>query len=71
LSARTGVPQRIVEAVAIPVETLRIGRVRHNGVRADEPPYRGIVIPCIVKVKAGLVKPLAGEELIGIQRSRH
>ena len=38
------IPQRIVQAVAVRVQALRVCPIRHNGIRADEPADGGVVV---------------------------
>ena len=62
------IPERIVERVRIPIEALRIRRIGHERIRADEPSQRGSVRPRAVVVEAqGRLLPLAGEAPIGGQ----
>jgi hypothetical protein len=67
MPARIGVLEGIVFAIAIPIQTLRIRVIRHNRIRADEPANRGVVVAGVVVVQAGIVQPLAGEQLVGIK----
>jgi hypothetical protein len=48
------------------------GRIHHNlyGIRADEPADGGIVETGIVEVQAGLIQPLTGEPLVGVEDAR-
>ncbi len=56
------IPEWIVERIRIPIEALRIPRVRHEGIRLQEPSQRGIILPRAVVVEAqGRLLPLAGE----------
>ncbi len=64
--AGVGVFERVVEAVCVSVKVLRIGGIRDYAVGTDEPPDRGIVVPGIIEIEAAIVKPLAGEELVGV-----
>ena len=69
MPARINVLQWIVIAIAIPIETLRVPIVRHNRIRAYKPANRRIIIAGVVVVQAGIVQPLAGEQLVRIQRA--
>jgi len=69
MPTRVCVPQRIVEAIRIPVQTLRIGRVGNYAIRADEPPYGSVVIPCIVVIQPRLIQSLTRKQLVCGQRS--
>ena len=64
MPARVNIPQRIVQAIAVPVKALGIEWCRHYGIRADKPPYGSVIVPCIIVVQPGGVKPLAGELFI-------
>ena len=39
------IPQRIIADIAVPVQALRVARVRHDGVGPDKAPERGVVAP--------------------------
>jgi len=69
MSARIIISQRVVQAVAITVQALRVGRIWHQCIRANKPPYSSIVVPGIIEVEAGLVKALAGEKFVCIYSS--
>jgi len=59
---RVRVPQRVVVHVRIPVEALRLPRLRHNRIRLDEAGDGGIIPPGAVMVQfQGMFPPLAGE----------
>mgnify|MGYP007070675459 CR=1 FL=1 len=68
MSTRIRIPERIVERIRVPIEALRIPRVRHERIRLQEPSQRGIVLPraVVVEAQAGLL-PLAGEAPVGGQ----
>jgi len=68
MSRRIRIPERIVERVRIPIQALRIPRVRHERIRLQEPSQRGIVRSraVVVEAQASLL-PLAGEAPIGGQ----
>ena len=67
MSARVSIFQWIIEAVAVPVQCLRIAEALDYCIRADKPPNASIIIPCSVVVKPGIVKPLTGKEFIGCE----
>ena len=46
MPARVRVPHRIIAGVAVPVQALGVARLRHDGVRLDEAPERGVVVAC-------------------------
>jgi len=55
-------PERIIEHIRIPVETLRIAWTGHNRIRLDEAAQRGVVVAGVVKVQAyRAVVALTGE----------
>lgn len=58
---RVSVLQRIIQAVAIPVEALRVSGIGDYGIRADKPPNRRVIIPCSVIIKSRIVMALAGK----------
>ena len=66
MPTRIRIPERIIEHIRIPVETLRIGRAGHKRIRLDEAPQRGVVIARVVvhQAKAGLVA-LPGKGVVG------
>jgi hypothetical protein len=43
--------------------------IRHNRIRTDEPANRRVVVAGVVVVQAGIVQPLAGEQLVRVQRA--
>ena len=55
---------RIVISVGVSIITLRIGRIRHNRIRRDEPAHQRHVVPRVhvnqPQVVAGVVHPVAG-----------
>ena len=57
--------ERIPDDEGVAIKRLRLPRLRHDGIRADEPPQRRVVVagPVVVQPRA-LVQPLAGE-LVG------
>jgi hypothetical protein len=67
MSTRVYILKRVVIAIAIPVQRLRVCKALHNSVRAYKPANRRIVVAGVVVVQAGLVKPLAGEFLVRVQ----
>ena len=68
MSRRIRIPERIVERVRIPIQALRIPRVRHERIRLQEPSQRGSVRPRTVVVAAqGRLLPLTGEAPVGGQ----
>ena len=60
MPTRIHVLQRIIQAVAIAVESLRVGGIGYYGIRADEPAYCRIVVAGVVEIEAAVVQPLAG-----------
>jgi len=59
----TGLP--IVVCVRVPIQALRIARLRHDGIRLDESPDRRVVVACPIVHQAGArVQPLPCE-LVG------
>ncbi len=48
---RIGVPQRIPEYIRVPIQRLRIPRLRHDRVRLDEPPQRRVIAPRAVIIE--------------------
>jgi len=61
-----GVLQRVVGNVRIPIQRLRVARLRHHRVRADEPSQRRVVVAGTVVVEGqGGVPALAGVEAVG------
>jgi len=60
------VEQRAIEYIGEPIELLRIGKIRHNRIRADKPPQPRRIIAGIViaQAEAGL-EPLPGEAVVG------
>ncbi len=62
------IPERIVERIRVPIQALRIPRVRHERIRLQEPPQRGIILPRAVVVETqGRLLPLASETAVGRQ----
>jgi len=56
--------------VAVPVKTLWITGIRHNGVRRQEPPQIRIIKPGVVVVQVGfVVKFLTGEQMTDRSRA--
>ena len=53
---------RLVSDIAVPIQTLRVPRLRHDRIRADEPPDDWIIPPGVVEQQtAAAVLPLTGE----------
>ena len=48
---------------------MRVGWVGDKGIRADEPPDFGGIVPSAVVIQPRTIKPLAGELFIRIQRA--
>jgi len=46
-----GVLQRVVQHVRVPVQRLRVARLRHHRIRLHKPPQRRVVPSGIVKVQ--------------------
>ena len=64
MPAGVGVPHRVVAHVRIPVQALRIPRLRHQRVRLDEAPYRRVVVAGVVVVQLDdPIPPLTGEAI--------
>ncbi len=60
MPARIRIPHRIIAHIAVPVQALRVARVRHDGVGLDEAPERGVVVAGVVEVQAdGVIVALA------------
>ncbi len=57
MASRVDQSQRIPQYIRVPIEALRIPRFRHEGIRLQEPPQRGIVWPraVVVEAQAGLL----------------
>ena len=57
VASGVNVTYRIICDTAIPIEALPIPRVRHECIRLQEPPQRGIVWPraVVVEAQAGLL----------------
>ncbi len=54
-----GVPS-VSSAIAVPVQALRVARIRHDGVGLDEAPEPGVIVAGVVKMQAdGVVATLA------------
>ena len=64
MPARIHILQWVIQHIAVSVKALWIGRIGNNTIRADKPPYYGIVVSRIVEVQPGIVKPLAGKEAV-------
>jgi hypothetical protein len=61
---------RIIVDIAVPIQRLRIPRLRHDGIRLDEAPYHGIIPPTLVEVQIGVIlDALAGVAIGGVQRA--
>jgi hypothetical protein len=64
MPARIRVPHRVIQHIAIPVQRLRIPRLRHNRVRLHEAPQGRIVPSRVVRVQAnGSLFPLPGKAI--------
>lgn len=62
MPTRIRIPERRIQHIAIPVETLRIGRAGDNRIRLDEAAQRAVVVTCIVEIQAyGRVLDLPGK----------
>ncbi len=62
VASGVNVTYRIICDTAIPIEALPIPRVRHEGIRLQEPSQGGIILPRAIVVEAqGRLLPLAGE----------
>ncbi len=66
MPARINILERVIQAIAVSIQGLRILVVLHYGIRAYEPAYRRIIISSVVVVQAGIVQPLAGKQLVRI-----
>jgi hypothetical protein len=70
MPTRIRILKRIVQHIRVPIETLRISRIGHNGISRNEPPQRRVVEAGIVVVEAkpGLVtlprEPIVGGEVL-------
>jgi hypothetical protein len=61
-----GIPQRVVVDIRIPVQRLRVPRLRHQGVGLEEAAQGGVVEAGVVIIQAqALLPPLAGEAAVG------
>ena len=58
--------QRVVIAIAVSIQCLWVFIVLHNGIRTDKPANRRIIVAGVVVVQAGIIQPLAGEQLVRI-----
>lgn len=77
MSRGIGVSQWIIEGVAVAVKRLRIARLRHDGIRLDEPAERAIILARAVEVQPAiqpplrrpqpLLEPLPGEAVLRLQ----
>ena len=66
MPTRIRIPQRIIEHITVPIETLRIGRVGHNRIRADETPQpRHVVARLVIVQPQGAIVALPGVAAIG------
>jgi len=63
-TARVRVLQRVVDAVAVAVQGLRVAEALDNRIRADKPPNHRIIVSGIVVVETSGVKPLAGKPAV-------
>ena len=52
MPARVRVPHRVVVHVAVPVQALRVARLRHDGVGLDEAGEGGVIVAGVVEVQA-------------------
>ena len=65
MPAGIGIPHRIIPHVRVAIEVLRVDRVRHDGIRAQEAVNRRRVKSCAVVIDTQARDfPLAGEEFI-------
>lgn len=53
MSTRISISKWIIQNIGIPIEGLRIIRIRDNGIGGDKPPQGGIVVAGFVEVEAG------------------
>ncbi len=65
MSTWINILQRIVEAITVSIQTLRIQWIGHNSIGRDKPADVSVIITGIIEVEPGLIQPLAGEEFIG------
>ena len=56
--------KRIIVAIGISIERLRISSPRNNRIGANKPADGGVIVAGAVVVEAGAVQSLAGKELI-------
>jgi len=67
---RIRVPQRVVQHVRVAVQRLRVCRVRHKRIRADEAAQRRVVVARAIVHQPGVgVKFLSGEGVVGGERA--
>ena len=65
MPARVRVPHGVVVHVRIAVQALRVPRLRHDGVRLDEAPYRRVVVARVVVVQLDDPIPPLAREAVG------
>ena len=54
----------IIQTIAVPVQALGVGGVRHYGIRRNESAHACIIVPCPVIVKPYAIQSLAGKLLV-------
>ena len=70
MTIRVIVQNRVVSSVSVAIEELGVGGIRHNRIRADEPPQRRVVPAGVIVVQPRpLLPPLPGEAAVGGQRA--
>jgi hypothetical protein len=62
---RVSIPHRVVFRIRVPVQILRVGRIRHDGIGRDEPPQHRVIVPGVVVQQPGVVTILAGVVALG------
>ncbi len=70
MSRRIGEPDSIIQRIAVPIQALRIPRLRHDRIRTDEPPDDRIIPSGVVEQQtAAAVLALTGEVVAGRRRA--
>jgi hypothetical protein len=68
MPTRIIIPQRIVPGIGIPIQRLRIPRLRHHRIRTDEAPQLWVVVAgVVVHQRKAPLGPLTGKGEVGDQ----
>ncbi len=64
-------PDRIIQRIAVPIQALRIPRLRHDRIRTGEPSQRRVVVSGIVEIQPtrDVVQGLPGEAPLRLRRA--